>query len=491
MQTDGGRPESGPAQSAAGESGGYGPVLRQRPFLLLWLAQLCSQTAQNALNYGLIIEIERLTHSSLGASLVVVSFTIPALLLGPPAGALVDRISKRSVLIVTNVARALLVLLFLASDRSVLAIYALTMLNSAFSQFFAPAEVAAIPLVVPRRNLLAANALFNMSFTLTQVLGFVLIGPTMLKLAGPVALFGTIMAAYVIAGIAVLLMPRLERHLPPARQALVAALRGGALWRDVRVALDFLRANQGVRTMLLVLSLTIALVYLLATLGPGYVARVLELSPEDAGYVLGPAGVGILLASGILGHWGQGWRRDRLVIGGLFALGLTLPLLTVIRPLAEVMVPDLAATGPAALGPVATLVYIGMVGIVALLLGAQAAVIMVPTQTALLETTASHLRGRVFAVLFVLNSVFSVIPILFAAVLADLIGVNQVLLGVAVTVLAATALGLRPAAAALRRSRPAAHAPAAETPPQPEESRLAAPTDGPDRDGEPNPGHRT
>ena len=283
-----------PPQSGRPEGHGYGPVLRQRPFLLLWVAQICSQTAQNALNYGLIVEVERLTNSSTSVSLVVASFTIPALLLGPPAGALVDRLSKRWVLALTNLSRALLVVAFLATDRSVLAIYALTMLNSAFSQFFAPAEIATIPLVMPRRHLLAANSLFNMSFTLTQVLGFVLLGPTMLKLAGPLGLFAVITAAYALAGLSVALMPRLEQHLPPPHIALLEALRGGALWRDLGIGFEFLRTNRAVRTMLVLLSVTIAIVYLLATLGPGYVSRVLGFSPEDAGYVLGPAGLGIL-----------------------------------------------------------------------------------------------------------------------------------------------------------------------------------------------------
>jgi len=76
---DGTSPQSPQPERPGGR--GYGPVLRQRPFLLLWVAQICSQTAQNALNYGLIVEVERLTNSSTSVSLVVASFTNPALLL--------------------------------------------------------------------------------------------------------------------------------------------------------------------------------------------------------------------------------------------------------------------------------------------------------------------------------------------------------------------------------------------------------------------------
>ena len=73
-----------PGQTAASENNGsgYGPALRERPFILLWLAQICSQTAQNTLNYGLIVEVERLTRSTTSVSLVVASFTIPAVIFG-------------------------------------------------------------------------------------------------------------------------------------------------------------------------------------------------------------------------------------------------------------------------------------------------------------------------------------------------------------------------------------------------------------------------
>ena len=52
---------------------GYGAVLRNPHFLLVWAAQVLSQTAQNAVNYALVVEVERLTHSSANVGWVIVA----------------------------------------------------------------------------------------------------------------------------------------------------------------------------------------------------------------------------------------------------------------------------------------------------------------------------------------------------------------------------------------------------------------------------------
>ena len=87
----------------------------------------------------------------------------------------------------TNLLRCVLMASFLlvpsASDK-LLAIYGLTFAASMMSQFFAPAEGAIIPLLVRRKDLIAATSLFNLTYTGAQVAGFIFIGPTLYKLIG-------------------------------------------------------------------------------------------------------------------------------------------------------------------------------------------------------------------------------------------------------------------------------------------------------------------
>src|SRR6476620_383452 len=91
-------------------------LLRNRNFLLLWMAQILSQTAQQMINYALIIQVSTLTNSSTAVSGIIVAFTIPAILFSAIAGVFVERNSKKTMLVLTNVARGVMVLAYLFTN---------------------------------------------------------------------------------------------------------------------------------------------------------------------------------------------------------------------------------------------------------------------------------------------------------------------------------------------------------------------------------------
>ena len=166
------------------DQGGYKAVLQNRKFLRLWAAQIISQTNMNAANYGLITLIATETRSLTATAGAIVAFSLPALLIGAPAGVLVDRLDRRGVLLVSNILRGLASLAFvgfLLLDRTaLLPIYLLTFFISMVGQFFGPAEGAAIPKLVKPKSLMNALALFNITFTISQALGLIIIGPLIL-----------------------------------------------------------------------------------------------------------------------------------------------------------------------------------------------------------------------------------------------------------------------------------------------------------------------
>jgi len=90
-------------------------VLRNRPFLLLWLAQLSTQVGGNMVIYGLTILITTQTASSTAVGALLLSFLVPAIVFSAIAGVFVDRVDKRHMLLVTNVLRGLA---FLRSSSS-------------------------------------------------------------------------------------------------------------------------------------------------------------------------------------------------------------------------------------------------------------------------------------------------------------------------------------------------------------------------------------
>ncbi len=75
---------------------------RNRAFESLWLAQAISQTAQNAIWYGIVILVHQKSSSSTQLSLAVLTLILPSVLIGAPAGVYVDRWDRRTTLVATN-----------------------------------------------------------------------------------------------------------------------------------------------------------------------------------------------------------------------------------------------------------------------------------------------------------------------------------------------------------------------------------------------------
>ena len=61
-------------------------VWRNSAFVRLWIAQAISQTAQNAIWYGLLVLVVEVSHSSTQLSITILSVIVPSILFGVPAG---------------------------------------------------------------------------------------------------------------------------------------------------------------------------------------------------------------------------------------------------------------------------------------------------------------------------------------------------------------------------------------------------------------------
>src|SRR5437879_2551173 len=157
---------------------GFLTLLKKKNFLRLWLAQLISMTILNASNYALLVLIEEVTHSTTLVGLAIICFSLPALLLGAPAGVYVDRINKRRVLWGSNCLRAIATFVFvlslLTNRHQLVPVYLLTFLISCIGQFFTPAEGSAIPLLVGEDEFMSALYFLNISFLFYLVFCFIL-----------------------------------------------------------------------------------------------------------------------------------------------------------------------------------------------------------------------------------------------------------------------------------------------------------------------------
>ena len=412
-------------------------LLRNRPFLALWSAQILSMTAANALTSALIVLVAEITRSNTSSSFLILFAVIPAVVFGIFAGVFVDRSDRRLVLIATNGLRAAAVLVILVLGEHLATAYVVNFLVASVTVFFVPAEAATIPHIVRKRDLLIANSLFTFTFNGAFLLGFIILAPVLVAFAGFPALFASIVVMFGLAAVLCTTLPPSE----PAKQHIGVDVAGEAVQRgrrDIGEALRFLGGQPRIAWSLVYIAVTYTLIAVAGALAPGYVREVLLLSERAVALLVAPAGIGVVAGLGVLNFARGRLGHGRSVGLGLSAIVVALVVLASARPLA--LIAGRATEG----GGLAGLPYfIGLIVVTAFVFGLAYAFITVPSMTLVQEELPEHIRGRVFGVLNVLVSVFSLLPIGVVGPVADVWGVAPVFAGAAVLVIAAWLGGRR------------------------------------------------
>jgi MFS family permease len=158
---------------------GYVDLLRRnRNFRQLWLGQVVSQMGDWFDTIALYTIILNLTGSGRDVGLLLVARFVPSFLCGPLSGVVADRFSRRTIMIVSDLLRAVVVLGFLFVRRAdqLWIVYVLTVLQLSLSTFFEPAKTAAVPSIVTDRELVAANAISSVTWSIMLTLGAVIGG---------------------------------------------------------------------------------------------------------------------------------------------------------------------------------------------------------------------------------------------------------------------------------------------------------------------------
>ena len=424
--------------SSAANTNGLLAVLKQRGFRELWIGQIFSQLADKfyiVLMVFLIAQVwvsdtpgsnpalaeaaaamrlnleSRAQVITLLATGIYVANTIPAVLLGTVAGVWADRWPKRTTMVASNALRALLVLLaplcllpgpsWLGLSWGYWGLVLMTLLESVLTQFFAPAEQAAIPLLVPPQLLLAANSLYQATSMGATIVGFALGDPILRLLEALLARIGIPGGEFVLLpfcyGLAALAISRIDlQEAPrPPRQA--------SVWQEIGEGVAVLRNRPSVRSAMAQLVLLYSLLAALYVLAISMASLIPGLGPTQFGTLLAMSGVGLALGAVLVAQLGAGLNRRRLAAGGLGTMAWTLVLLGQVR---------------------GNLVFTLLL---CALLGVGAALLAIPAQTTIQEDTPEAMRGKVFGLQNNLINVALSLPLVLAGTVVSRYGLLPVL----------------------------------------------------------------
>ncbi|MEO7333437.1 MAG: MFS transporter, partial [Gemmatimonadales bacterium] len=301
-----------------------GSVFRNRPFVLLWTAQLLSQLASNMVLAGLMATVVEATGSNTANAVLILTFLVPAVAFSAIAGVLVERSDARMILLGSNVLRAGGIILFIFVGPNVPLILVINLFVATVTAFFAPAELTALPRIVNRGNLMAANSIFVLTVTGTFAVGFGFLGPLLLTTAGVGAVYVVVAIMFGLAALAIIPLPSVKPEAHGARTEKETTRALWAVFEEVREGLAFVRGNPQVAWSLIYLGIASSLLGVMGAIGPGFATDILRLRPADFFFVMGPAGIGAVIGILFVNAYGKRLPRRLLIDSGLLAMGVTM-----------------------------------------------------------------------------------------------------------------------------------------------------------------------
>jgi MFS family permease len=426
---------SEPAAEEQAPGGGLA-VFRNGGFVRLWLSQAATQIGGNMVLFGLTVIVVNSTSSNTAVGLLILSYLVPAVLFSAVAGVYVDRIDRRLILVLTNVLRGAAYVALFAVGTNFPLILLLNFLISTISVFFAPAELAMIPMLVPRNLLLAANGVFTLTLNAAFAVGFALLGPLVVNVFYPEAVILVVAALYFLAALFCFTLPSAPPDAEPGAHAGLgvgeAERAVGSTLAQLREGVSFVRDNRAIGWSLLYLGITASLVGVLGVLGPAFAKETLGLAAKDFAVVVLPLGFGIVMGILLLNSYGRYFPRRRVIEGGMIALGTLLAALSAAGPISRLLQ---RADVPGGLDLSIVTSLLSVVVVIAFFAGIAYGLVAIPAQTQLQEDLPEDVRGRVFGILNLVVSVGSFVPIIVVAPVSDLIGTTAVIFILAIAVL--------------------------------------------------------
>ncbi len=231
----------------------YWRLLRNNPdFTRLWLAQVVSLLGDwfNTIVLAVLVE-EYSGGSGLAVSLFLLARFVPPMLVGPWAGVLVDRLDRKRLLILSDLLRALVVLLLLLADgpQMLWLVYVLTALQFTLSAVFEPGRNALLPTLLPKEGLVLANTLGSVTWSTMLAAGAIAGGIVATQLGTSAAL--VIDSLTFVVSALLIMSIRTNTSVAAGARKIVEAVEAEES-RGLREGLRYLRRSPATLAVLLV-----------------------------------------------------------------------------------------------------------------------------------------------------------------------------------------------------------------------------------------------
>ena len=289
-------------------------------FFTIWTGQALSLFGSALVQFALIWWLTQESGSATVLAIATMVGMLPQIVIGPFAGALVDRWNRRIIMMAADATIAiftlLLAYLFATGTVQIWHIYAVLAIRALGGAFHFPAMAATTPLMVPNEQLTRINglnqALQGVNSLVAPPLGALLL--VVLPTQGILLIdVGTALLAILPLFFIPIPQPKRQEEFQQVRPSLV---------RDIRDALEYIRSIPGFTAIIfMALFLNFLLVPTTALL-PLLVTKHFQKGAIELGLLESVLGIGIIVGGVLLSIWGGFKKKIVTSLSGIVGLGL-------------------------------------------------------------------------------------------------------------------------------------------------------------------------
>jgi len=335
--------------------------------------------------------------SPMEVSLVILCLAVPMALLGPLAGIVSDRFSRKTIMIISDVVRSGLILI-LAIASSLWMVYTTLFTIGILSAVFIPAKNGKLKEVVGDGDMKAAMSITSMIDSLTKIFGPLLSGLLVAAL-GAQQVFIIDSATFIVSAVLLLFLPNAIK----VESIEESENKQESFKKEFAEGLSFIKSSRFMVIGLSLMGVSLLILQLADTQLIVLIRELTNASPDLFGYLVTGSGLGMFLAGFLLAKKNN-YQPYPIMLIGVFGIGLSFGMMGVLTYY------DLSYS----------LIWAPVLGFAG---GFSASLIFVPFQAAVQIDTPVHMTGRVFGVINSVMTTATIIGPLFGGWLATVIGV--------------------------------------------------------------------
>lgn len=299
-----------------------GPVFKNADFRRLWAGSACNYFGMSGEQVILGLLVFQITQSSAWVGAALALYYLPLLIFGALAGAVADRLDRRTLLrgieLAITINLVVFTILIAFGSIELWLILSFTLISGSLRAMSHPARSSYAYDLVGSRHVVAGLGMLNLGTRLGQLLGALLAGAVMQRLGTPAALLVLVMAH--VAAFAWLLRLRAA--------GLASVIEHVPIWQNLREYMDEMRSNR-VLLMLVVVTASVEVFgFSFSTALPELASARFDVGAEGLGMMHAARAVGGILASLVLVGMGGLQRRGVIYLAVIYAFGGSLMLLS-------------------------------------------------------------------------------------------------------------------------------------------------------------------